>query len=342
MEKDLIFKKADLILGGGVKLPEEIFLPVKFSKSSAGPEAGKTSLIFEFSNFRVKKSVSYDEGEFSLVLKEKGYSLYKNGILFIDDVKISSADFHAPEQAFFNISQNCIFRCAFCSSPLLKNDFTQNLTPEKVSEIIEKPIKNGEVKSVSFTGSVQGSVQESVDNFVRFIGKTRENYPEITIGVELYVETEEQILQLKNAGADEIKINIECATAEILENVCPGKDYDNILRMLEHSVKVFGKGKVCSNLIFGLGESDDDIFNVLANAASKGIMINLRALRSSIITENSINDALGNIGKNTPERMILLSEYQKKIFSKYDLNPNTMKTMCFPCRCCDIIPFADL
>ncbi|RLF29085.1 MAG: biotin synthase, partial [Thermoplasmata archaeon] len=37
-----------------------------------------------------------------------------------------------------------------------------------------------------------------------------------------------------------------------------------------------------------------------------------------------------------------LAVEQKKVFKKYGLTPETFKTMCHRCGCCDIVPFIDL
>ena len=109
--------------------------------------------------------------------------------------------------------------------------------------------------------------------------------------------------------------------------------------MLEKAVSIFGKGKVCSNLIYGLGESDKDLFDVLDMLSSKGVMTNLRAVRMNDSVSEMLKSSFKKIPVNTSERAVSLLRYQEKIFTKYNLDPNTMDTMCFPCGCCDLIPF---
>ena len=65
-----------------------------------------------------------------------------------------------------------------------------------------------------------------------------------------------QIDRLKEAGADEIKLNLETFDPEIFKKVCGELDLDWIMEALEHAVEVFGRGKVTSNIIIGMGESD--------------------------------------------------------------------------------------
>ena len=336
MEEDLILKKADLILSNGIKLREGFDLPVKYSISTAGPSVGKRNIIIESGDFSVKVPV-VDESDFELIHNKSSLSVCHCNRPFLDDVRLQNARFHAPKQAFFNISQNCKMGCRFCSTTIMgRSDYP---TPERIADMIREPVVKGEVKSVSFTGSINRDVQQSVDELTSFIREIHSNYPELPIGVECYVESESQIIQLKESGASEIKINIECATSEIMQIMCPKKDHNLVISMLEKAVSIFGKGKVCSNLIYGLGESDKDLFDVLDMLSSKGVMTNLRAVRMNDSVSEMLKSSFKKIPVNTSERAVSLLRYQEKIFTKYNLDPNTMDTMCFPCGCCDLIPF---
>ena len=161
MEEDLILSKAELVSGGAVSLPKGYRPPVKFSRSTAGPGAGNRSLVFSFNGMRVKKNIS-DDGEF-LYDPESG-TISKGGKLVAEDVSIVPAEFHCPEQAFFNLDQRCRFDCLFCSSPLLKVDATQKLTDEKIIELIKD--SDVPIKSIALTSGISDSVSESADRMI--------------------------------------------------------------------------------------------------------------------------------------------------------------------------------
>jgi hypothetical protein len=165
MEEDLIGKKAELLLGGGVKLPAGYEFPFRISKSTAGPGAGNGSAVFAFGRFRVKKAVSYETGEFELVPKGDGFSLLRNGETFLENVEPKPVVYHSPEQAFFNLDQRCMFHCAFCTSPLLKDDSFKGHTDESIVGMVEKAMSEQKVVSVSLTSGVVGSVDETVSRF---------------------------------------------------------------------------------------------------------------------------------------------------------------------------------
>lgn len=343
MEEDLnLLRKTELILGGSVRLPPGFRVPVRISRSTAGPGAGNGSVVFGFNGMRVKKSISFDEGDFELHQNGDSFSITKGGKPFLDSVDIIPVAFHCPEQAFFNLDQKCIFNCIYCASPLLSKNVTKHLTNPKIVSMILEASKSQTIKSIALTSGVVGDVQSTVDKFVSCVKDLRGTFPDMPIGVEPYIDRTEQIDALHEAGATEIKINCETADDGIFRKACPELDRENIFRMLEYAVGVFGKGAVASNIIYGLGETDGDIVFTMERLASLGVAPGLRPLRISSATEDRIAEALGDIEPITSARMIRLAKEQKRILSENGLDTRTFHTMCFECTCCDIVPFRDL
>lgn len=336
MEEDLILSKAELISGGAVRLPKGYRPPVRFSRSTAGPGAGNRSLVFSFSGMRVKKAIS-DDGEFFYDPSEM--TITKEGRVVAEDVSIMSAEFHCPEQAFFNLDQRCRFNCLFCSSPVLGNDATKGLTDERIIELIKG--SKEPVLSIALTTGVPDSVDNSVDRMARCVSKLKAAFPEMIIGVEPYVDDASQIEKLHDAGASEIKINVETATDGLFEEFCPMLDRENIFNMLAHAVEVFGRGKVSSNLIIGLGESDDDAAAMMERLCLIGVTPTVRGLRIDVHREKILSEH-GILKGPSSERLMRVAEIQKGLMKKYSLDPNTFETMCLRCRCCDLVPFIDL
>ncbi|MGI6472646.1 MAG: radical SAM protein [Candidatus Methanomethylophilaceae archaeon] len=344
MEKNLIArKKSDLALGGGVRLPEGFVFPYRLSRSTAGPGAGSASAVFAFKGSRVKKSVSYDTGEFELRVEDDGYSLYRDGKLFLDGVTIEPVVYHSPDQAFFNLDQRCIFNCAFCASPRLDKNITKNLTDEKIVNMVRKALDDGmTVDAISLTSGVVGSTEETVNRFVSCTKALRKAFPDIPIGLEPYVSSKEDLVRLKEAGATEIKLNVESPDEEIFRKVCPDMDSGNIMDRLMDAVEIFGKGRVQSNVIYGLGETDETVLEMVEKLSSLGVIPVLRALRTGGVSNGSLKAAVGTPEPITPERAMNLTLKQKEIMLKYGLSSADCLTMCNKCGCCDLVPFVDL
>ena len=341
MEEDLIRKKAQLILGGDVLLPKGYKMPYRISRSTAGPGAGKRSAVFSFGGMRVKKGISHDTGDFELADNDGILSMTYHGAPFLDRVEIRPVVFHSPEQAFFNLDHRCIYNCRFCTSPLLKNDVTKILTNEKIIEMIRGSMEEQDVISVALTSGVAVSVRDTVNRMASCVAAIRREFPDMPIGVEPYVDSEEQIASLKRSGATEIKINLETPRKDIFEKICPELDHSLILDMLKQSVNIFGVGKVTTNLIFGMGESDDDLEKCMDMLASFGCVPGLRAIRLNDMNRDSMKN-IGMIPNISEDRMIQLAHIQRRILDKHGLTTHTFRTMCFECGCCDLVPFRDL
>jgi hypothetical protein len=316
MEEDLrLRRKAELILGGGVRLPEGFRMPCRISRSTAGPGAGSGSAAFGFDGCRVKKSVSYDDGEFELVVSDGGYAMTRRGEPFLESVEIIPVVYHCPGQAFFNLDQRCIFKCAFCASPRLGHDATKGLTDDIIVDMVRKAEEVQDVPAIALTSGVVGSVEETVARFESCVRRLRSEFPDKTIGIEPYVETEDQIRRLKDAGADEIKINIETARDDTFAKVCPELDRAGIRECLRYAVSIFGRGKVASNVIYGLGETDGDIEEIVSSLADDGVVAGLRPLKHNPFNGGSLAGMLGAIEPNTAERAIRLAAMHRRILA---------------------------
>ena len=335
MEEDLILAKAVLVSGGAVRLPEGYRPPTRYSRSTAGPGAGKGSLAFSFHGMRIMKAIS-DDGEFLYDPDKR--TLTRNGDVIADDVDIIQVGFHCPEQAFFNLDQRCRFNCLFCSSPLLKNDATRNVSGENIAKMIRE--SRSQIRSIALTSGIRDSVSDSAERMIDCVSYLRKEFPDMPIGVEPYVDDIQQIDRLREAGATEIKINLETATDGLFKTVCPMLDRDNIFKMLAHSVGSFGKGKVSSNIIVGLGETDDDMKEIIERLCSMSVTPTIRGLRIN----DDVKGALSKEGINeqpSPDRLVRLAKLQKEIMGRYGLG-NSFETMCIRCTCCDLVPFIDL
>ncbi|MDR3282419.1 MAG: radical SAM protein [Candidatus Methanoplasma sp.] len=343
MEEDVnLRKKAELSLGGGIKLPKGFVMPYRLSRSTAGPGAGSSSAVFSFGKYRVKKGVSYDSGEFELHDEGGVLSLTRSGLPFLSGVDIKPVVYHCPEQAFFNLDQRCMYNCAFCASPRLDRNVTKGLTPESIVKMVKDAMDTKKVGSVSLTSGVVDSVDETVKRMTDTVHALRGEFPDIPIGVEPYVSSDSHILALKEAGADEIKMNLEAATDDIFKRVCPELDRDGIFRLLSSAVGIFGRGRVTSNMIFGLGETDDELKDAVERLCEMEVIPTLRALRYNAYNGESLKAAIGDVPKVTPDRALSVARMLKACLERHDLDSRECHTMCIECTCCDLVPFRDV
>ena len=336
-------KKAELLSGGPLHVDKSFAPPFPLSKSTAGPGAGSASLVIEFEGIRVKKAITWDEEDFSLVESGGKYFITKSGKQFLEKVSIGHTLAHAPEQAFFNLATECIYSCKFCTSPALKErGGTKSLTDEKIISMISRYAENDNLKAVALTSAVVSTPQDTISRMSKIVKTVRESLPSMPIGVEPYVENRQQIEQLKAAGADEIKLNIETYDKDIFEKVCGEQDIDAIISNIKSAVEIFGRGKVTSNIIYGMGETDDNVLAGCEYLASLGCVATLRPLRLNDLNRSQMEAAVGHLDPVDPQRMVGLAQKYKEILIKYNLTTLSFKTMCHECTCCDIVPFRDI
>ena len=335
-------KKALLLAGGSVRIPPGFRLPFQPSRSTAGPGAGSVSVVFSFGNTRAKKTISRESGEFDLVERDGRLSLSKGGSVFIKDLELVPTLLHAPFQAFVNLEHECILGCKFCASPRLERNITKNMTDAKIIESIMEASKNKDFQAVAFTSAVPQSADLTVKRIAGLVGEVRRRLPSVPIGVEPYATRPDEVELLKAAGADEIKLNIESFDRDIFEKICPNRDYDAILHAINHAGEVFGRNRVCSNIIFGLGETDENILEGVRVLANMGAVATLRSLRMNRYNLIELEKTLGKLEQVDADRMLSLARREKKILREYGLTPLGFKTMCHSCLSCDIVPFWDV
>lgn len=335
-------KKAELLAGGAVRLPSGFRLPFPPSRSTAGPGAGRQEIVLAFAGTRAKKEISRDYGEFELSESEHGLSILRDGKPFIERVDLQRTLLHAPFQAFINLNSKCAYRCLFCGSHRLEPHATKDLTDDRVVEMAVTASTEKGFTGVALTSGVERSPAETVERLARLIQRIREELPSTAIGVEPYVTRPDHIDMLLEAGADEIKINIESFDRDVFGKICPDRDYDVILHCINHACEVFGRNSVGSNIIFGLGESDETALHGVKVLGNMGAVATLRAIRVNELNREDLERALGELPPITADRMLRLATEQRRILEDYNLSPLKFKTMCHACLACDIVPFWDV
>jgi len=337
-------KKAKLLEIGEIYIPKEVNMPCFASRSTAGPDAGASSYAFTTENARVKLETTKDPGASLRLAQNNGtFTIFLDTEKYIENVKILPLLAHAPNQTFMNLNSECIMNCAFCTTAELLRGNGGEMTPERVLKIIRINAKHPSFKAVALTSGIPDSVPETNQRMVKVIKAIREEFPDVPLGVEAYFENPKCIQYMKDAGADEIKINIETWPKELFEKVCPNRDREKTSAALEEAVRIFGRNKVQSNYIIGLGETDEDVIDGLKKLSQRGIVVNLRGIRLGELNRGRLEKALGSVPeKVSAERLIKLAQVQKNILEMNHLTTENFKTMCFSCECCDIMPMQDL
>lgn len=300
---------------------------------------------------QVRLEISEDAA-FELMSVETGQDTYQIVDKDSREVLISSASLvpledpilHSPGQALFNLYKSCSRNCMYCPLPLNKEK-TEFMDRSRFLKEIEG-LDAAKVKGIGFTSGIPGgwSYEDLIGEMSQIIMALRKKYgQELTISANPPPVGRNLIVKLQEAGLSEIRINIEVFNRDLFTKLCPGYDFEQTCEAIGNAVQIFGKNRVSTNMVIGLGETDEDVCSGIEYFARLGVITILSPL--DIVPER-INDLqrLSGGGVKRPDwrRLYNLALRQKEIFSKYGVNPLLhLRTMCGRCSSCNITPFVD-
>jgi len=318
--KDL---KAHLLSAGSARLsgePADIFI----AKSTAGPGAGgKGSVFFAMGSHRVKLSLNPTS---SIEIAHRGSGVVD---LYFEDQQIPGRliqpGLHCPDQAFITVTESCIFSCRYCPVPRLSG---KRKTIEEIMNLVESV--RHRISAISLTSGVAGSIEEEeayVCEVIRHLV-----FFDLPIGVSIY-PTDTTPDKLFALGVAEVKFNIEAATSELFAKQCPGLDYNQLWRVLDRSVELFGKNRVFSNVIIGLGETDAELEACINRLTSHCVIPVLRPLNPVA--------GFADTPRLSAERLNAIYDMHARAIAAAGLDPSLARTMCTNCAGCDLVPGRD-
>jgi len=321
--------KAFLISIGSVSIDSSLIPRAR--GSTAGPGAGTSSVFFRSGEKRVRLSINKDsplsiqkaEGDGNVALFHERKELARG--------KLEPAPAHCPEQAFITLCEKCIFDCKYCPVPKLQGHVKSE---EEILSIVDEVLRTGNLKAISLTSGVETSVEGEVERVLKLLPALKKyNVP---IGVSVY-PTEGCSRKFYEEGVFEVKYNVETMDSEIFKKVCGDLSLDYILDKLKEAVDVFGKNRVFSNFIIGLGESNSSVMEGVETLAKMGVIPILRPVNPHPLRSGDCFTE-----RPSPERLLRLAKIEAEILKKHGLNPGLAMTMCLKCTGCDLVPFVDL
>jgi biotin synthase-related radical SAM superfamily protein len=316
--------KAQLLEAGTVRVigePVDQFL----GHSTAGPSAGGSgSLFFSLGGRRVRLAIKSDS-PIVILHTGDGDAILRTGDLEIRG-RLEPVALHCPRQAFITLSERCIYSCRYCQVPMQKGRIK---SAEEVRDLVASV--RDRIDAISLTSGVADTIEEEERRVLHTLGFLRDTG--LPMGVSIYPNRETP-RRLKEAGVDEVKFNLEAATEDLLEEMCPGLGWQLMWDVLDRSVEIFGAGRVFSNVIIGLGESDAEMETCIDRLASRGVIPVLRPLNPAA--------SLSGYRRPSAARLLHLAEVHRRALKKAGLDTRIAQTMCTACTGCDLVPGRDL
>jgi biotin synthase-related radical SAM superfamily protein len=322
--------KAELLSLGKVDVDPSL-LP-RPSRSTAGPGTGLRSIFFKSGGHRVRLEINADS-PLKMIDHNGDVVILKDNKELVRG-KIDPVVAHCPEQTYITISEQCMYDCKFCSVPKFQGKIK---TLEEVLAIIERVKNDGKLTTIAFTSGVATTPEHEIDRVVEYVKAVKKYH--VPIGVAVY-PTKDSSQRLRDAGVTEVKYNVETMDKEIFERVCSGRkghSLDFILTSLRDAVMVFGKNRVSSNIIIGLGETDECVRKGVEYLAKMGVIAVLRPITISPYRKGEISAT-----RPSAERLLRLTRMTHEVLYTYSLDVTVSQTMCLLCTGCDLTPIRDV
>jgi len=315
--------KARLLEAGSVRLsgePADQYI----SRSAAGPSAGAPgSLFFSLGDRRVRIGID-ETAPIEVIHRGEGVA----DLLIGGDMvrgRLEAAALHCPRQAYVTVSGTCIFHCRYCTVPHLPG---RRKGIAEVVGMVESVADR--IDAIAITSGVASSIEEE-EAYVLDVVAALAPFG-LPIGVSIYPGPETPA-RLRALGVVEVKFNLEAATETLFRDMCPGLSWEAVHEALFRSVALFGRGRVFSNVIVGLGETDDDLERVMTDLAAAGVIPVLRPLTPAAF--------LAGRPRPPADRLLRLSAAHERILREAGLDPRRALTMCPACTGCDLVPGRD-
>jgi radical SAM protein (TIGR04043 family) len=180
------------------------------------------------------------------------------------------ARLHGRRVLATTVVQTCVrydeeTRCRFCTieESLRAGTTTQVKRPDEIAEVAAAAVRLDGVRQLVMTTGTSNGPDRGAKHLVRCVEAVRRSVPRLPIQVQ--VEPPGGlgwITRLRAAGATSIGIHIESLDDEVRKHWTPGKATVPLERydvVWTEAVRVFGRNKVSTYLLIGLGENPDQL-----------------------------------------------------------------------------------
>lgn len=170
------------------------------------------------------------------------------------------------------ISGKCTANCGFCSqarSSRSKAELLSRVTwPLFLTSIVLQKLENSTVEGRIMRICIQALNYHDVFKHLVGLVKAISQHSKAPVSVSCQPINSRNIRDLKEAGVERIGIAIDAVTEELFNEVKGERahgpySWENQFRQLSEAVKIFGKGKVSTHLIIGLGETENDAVSLI-------------------------------------------------------------------------------
>jgi len=189
---------------------------------------------------------------------------------------------HGKDVLATTVVQTCIRyvedqRCRFCAieESLRAGSTIAAKTPAQLAEVAQAAVRLDGVRQMVMTTGTTTGPDRGARNLVRSVRAVRAAVPDLPIQVQIEPPADLSVLtELKDAGAQAIGIHVESMDDELRRRWMPGKgsvpmaEYE---AAWDEAVRVFGRNRVSTYLLIGLGETPDELVAGARSLIERGV-----------------------------------------------------------------------
>lgn len=175
----------------------------------------------------------------------------------------------------------CLANCGFCSqaresygrADMLSRVSWPVFSTESALDGIERAVSEGKVKRVCLQALNYPEVFKHLASLVDAIHKKAD----VPISVSCQPLNSDNIRFLAEAGVERIGIPLDAATEELFDKVKGSSagclySWKKQFDLLDWAVKIFGRGRVSTHLIVGLGETEEEMARLIQQCVDMGVL----------------------------------------------------------------------
>jgi radical SAM protein (TIGR04043 family) len=192
------------------------------------------------------------------------------------------ARLHGADVLATTVVQTCIRyaedqRCRFCTieESLRSSATIAAKTPAQLAEVAQAAVALDGIRQMVMTTGTTAGPDRGARNLVRCVRAVLEAVPGLPIQVQIEPPRDLRVLtDLHEAGATAIGIHVESLDDEVRRRWMPGKgsvpmaEYETAW---DEAVRVFGRNRVSTYLLVGLGEDPDELVAGASRLIDRGV-----------------------------------------------------------------------
>jgi radical SAM protein (TIGR04043 family) len=192
------------------------------------------------------------------------------------------ARLHGSDVLATTVVQTCVRyaeeqRCRFCTieESLRSGATIAAKTPAQLAEVAEAAVRLDGVRHMVMTTGTTAGPDRGARNLVRCVAAVTAAVPGLPVQVQVEPPADLAVLRdLRDAGTTAIGIHVESVDDEVRRRWMPGKGLVPMAAYeaaWDEAVRVFGRNRVSTYLLAGLGENPEDLVAAAGSLIARGV-----------------------------------------------------------------------